>query len=240
MHDTFDPNAPASDDGIFGLPGFGVHTLSVPGLPAYNSIVFGDIVIGIGVALVAGVVAVAARESAVFIDKRAQVRPVVLLFVAALVTSLVVVIAVAGFDVPLVGILFSGQSGMTSLLAETSVTVIVVTFVGKAIAYAFALGSGFRGGPIFPAAFLGVAAAVLVVTLFPNFNITPLAAAGIAAAAAAMLRLPATAALLGALLVGGGGAAVAPFAILGAVIGLMVRVVVDRRMGVPAPSGQPV
>ena len=53
----------------------------------------------------------------------------------------------------------------------------------------------------------------------------------------AMLRMPATSALLGALLVAGGGAAVAPFAILGAVIGFVIRVVVDRRMGVASPAG---
>ena len=50
-------------------------------------------------------------------------------------------------------------------------------------------------------------------------------------------KLPATSALLGVLLVGGGGAAVAPLAILGAVIGLVVRMALDARMGTPtAPA----
>jgi hypothetical protein len=44
-----------------------------------------------------------------------------------------------------------------------------------------------------------------------------------------MIKLPATSALLGALLIGGSGSAIAPFAILGAVIGLGIRLAADRR-----------
>ena len=51
----------------------------------------------------------------------------------------------------------------------------------------------------------------------------------LAAAAAAMIKLPATSALLGALLIGGTGGAIAPFAIVGAVIGLGIRLAADRR-----------
>ena len=66
-----------------------------------------------------------------------------------------------------------------------------------------------------------------------------LAATGIAAGSAAMIKLPATSALLGVLLISGAGAAIAPFAILGAVVGLIVRLIVERRLepadAAPAP-----
>jgi H+/Cl- antiporter ClcA len=218
--------------GIFGLPGFGVHSLSVPGLPEYTSIEPGDILIGLVVALLAAVVAVSARETAVMVQRRADRRAVPVLYGAALVTALVLLIAQVGFGVAQDQILFSGTSGMGDLVAQTSVMTVVVILVGKAIAYAVALGGGFRGGPIFPATFLGVATAVLVTLLLPDVSLSPMAAAGIAASAAAMLKLPGTSALLGALLVSGGGAAVAPFAIFGAVIGLVVRLAADKRMGV--------
>ena len=218
--------------GMFGLPGFGVHSLSVPGLPAYDAIAPGDLFFGLLVALVAALVAVAARESAVAIDKAAQRRPVVMLFAAAAVTGLVLLVAQVGFGIGINQILFSGNSGMADLVQQTSVTVVVVILVGKAIAYAAALGGGFRGGPIFPATFLGVTVAVLASLVVPSSSVTAMAAAGIAASAGAMLKLPATSALLGTLLVAGSGAEVAPFAIFGALVGLIVRLAVDRRLGI--------
>jgi H+/Cl- antiporter ClcA len=216
---------------MFGLPGFGVHSLSVPGLPAYDSIQPGDILFGLLVAVLAAVVAVAARETAVAVDRGARRRPVLMLFAAALVTAGVLLVAQVGFGIDIDLILFSGNAGMAELVQQTSIGVVVVILVGKAIAYAVALGGGFRGGPIFPATFLGVTVAVLASLVVPAASVTAMAAAGIAACAGAMLKLPATSALLGALLVAGS-AAVAPFAIFGALVGLMVRLAADRRLGV--------
>ena len=218
--------------GILGLPGFGVHTLSVPGLPAYDTILPGDVVFGFIVAFIAAVVLVVVREGAVAIDKVAQRKPVALLFAGAIVTALVLLVAQVGFGVEQDLVLFSGQSGMASLLTQTSVGVVIVIVVTKAIAYMAALGGGFRGGPIFPATFLGVGVGLFFSLVVPSASISPMAAAGIAAAAAAMIKLPGTSALLGALLIGGSGAAIAPFAIFGAIIGLIVRTVADRRLGV--------
>jgi chloride channel protein, CIC family len=225
--------------GIWSIPGFGVHSLSVPGLPEYDSIRPGDLALGLLLALAVAVVVVVVRKGAFGVDRLSARRPVPVLFAAAGVTALVLLVAEVGFDVGPTLILFSGQSGMTALLAETSAATVLVILVGKAIAYAVALGGGFRGGPIFPATFLGVAAALLLSILVPEASVTALAAAGIAAAAGAMLKLPATSALLGALLVGGSSAAVAPFAILGAVLGLVVRMAADRRSAQEAPASMP-
>ena len=98
----------------------------------------------------------------------------------------------------------------------------------KALAYAAALGGGMRGGPIFPATFLGVGVAITVALALPWAGVTALVVTGIAASAAGMIKLPGTSALLAALLAVGSGAAVAPFAILGAVIGLLMRMAADR------------
>lgn len=225
--------------GIWYLPGFGVHSLSVPGLPSYDSISPGDLLLGLVLALVAAIVTVAVRMGAVRWDRFAGGRPVVALYATAVITAIVLLVAEVGFDVGPTLILFSGQSGMAQLVGETSAVAVLVILVGKAIAYAAALGGGFRGGPIFPATFLGVAAAVLMSLIVPSASVTAMAAAGIAASAGAMLKLPATSALLGALLVGGGGAAVAPFAIFGAILGLIVRMAVDRRSADAAPATIP-
>lgn len=222
--------------GIWGLPGFGSHSLAVPGLPVYDSIVFGDLLSGAVVAVIAGVVAVVARKSGVRFSQFTQPRPVVGLFAAAVITAVVLFIAEILFDIGVEEILFSGNSGMASLVQETSVMAVVVIVVGKGIAYSVALGGGLRGGPIFPATFLGVGVGVLVFLLLPFSSLSPLVAVGIAASAAAMIKMPATSALLAALLVAGAGAAIAPFAILGAVIGFLIRMAADDpRVRVRAP-----
>jgi H+/Cl- antiporter ClcA len=53
-------------------------------------------------------------------------------------------------------VLFSGQSSIPALVAEGSTAVVLVLLAAKALAYAVSLACGFRGGPIFPAAFLGI------------------------------------------------------------------------------------
>jgi H+/Cl- antiporter ClcA len=216
--------------GIWHIPGLGVHSLSVPGLPAYASIQAGDLLAGVLVALIAAVVAVLTRESGLGFDRIAKKRPTLMLFGAAVITTLVLLIGESVFHLKANQILFSGNSGMPELIAQTSVTAVIFILIGKSIAFAAALGGGFRGGPIFPATFLGVAVGVLGSLILPDANVSALAAAGIAASAAAFTKLPATSALLGALLIAGTGAAIAPFAIFGAVIGLLVRLLVDRRI----------
>ncbi len=53
-----------------------------------------------------------------------------------------------------------------ALLAGAATVVAVVVF--KSIAYAASLGSGFRGGPFFPAMFIGAAAGLLVALALPD------------------------------------------------------------------------
>jgi H+/Cl- antiporter ClcA len=213
--------------GFWGIKGFAVHPLSVPGLPTYEGIMPGDLLLAVGVSLVAGIVAILARRGGQLVDGLAQKRSALVLIGGAVVTTLVLFIGETVFGVNQNQILFSGNGGMPDLIAQTSIAAVIFILLGKGVAYAAALGSGFRGGPIFPATFLGVAVGVLASLLFPHVNVSALAAAGIAASAGAFLKLPATSALLGALLIAGAGAAIAPFAIFGAVIGFAVRILAD-------------
>lgn len=225
--------------GINGIPGLGTHSLAVDGLPTYNTIRFGDLAMGIVVALVASLVALIVRTGAVRIDALSSRRATPVLFGAAIATAIVFIIANAGFGIDPVLILFNGAAGMTPLIQQTAIGTVIVILLAKAIAYMVALGGGYRGGPIFPATFLGVAVAMVATLLLTDIPVTPLAAAGIAATSAAMIKLPATSALLGMLLIAGAGAAVAPFAILGAVIGVLIRMVHDNRTGNTAPAQSP-
>lgn len=222
--------------GIWSIPGLGVNSLAVPGLPAYASIAPGDLFAGAAVAIVAGIVALLARRLAFVFDHLAHRSAGWALFAAAAVTASLAIIAqeALGLDINLV--LFSGNEGMSGLIAETSVLAVLFILVAKSLVFAAAAGGGLRGGPIFPATFLGVAVAVLASLILPDASLSALAAAGIAGSAAAFMKLPATSALLGALLISGAGAAIAPFAIFGAIAGFVVRLVSDRLSAQAAPA----
>lgn len=206
--------------GVGMIPGLGVHSLAVTGLPAYTEIHFSDLLVAILVAVLAAVVVLATRGWAVSLDRFAQKRPHLGLLVAATATTVALFIAETFFGVGQNQVLFSGNSGMDELIATGSLVTVAVVLVAKIVAFGSALGGGLRGGPIFPATFLGVAVAVLTSLIFPHAHVSALAAAGIAASAAAFTKLPATSALLGALLIAGAGPAVAPFAILGSIVGI--------------------
>ena len=224
--------------------GFGVHSLTVPGLPNYDTIQPTDLLAALLVAVVVGVLAALARELGERTDLMAQRRPTVVLIASALITALVAVVVVTRFDVSYDQILFSGQTGMDDLIAQTSVAAVVSIVMGKLIVYGLALGGGFRGGPVFPATFIGVGFGVLSALVFPSISVSAMAAVGIAAAATVMIRLPFTAALLGMLLIGGAGAGIAPFAIIGAVVGFIARQALDkfdakRKASVQVSEAQP-
>ncbi len=91
---------------------------------------------------------------------------------------------------------------------------------------------------VFPAVYLGVVVATGAALLVPSSSVSALVAAGIAAAVGGVLRLPFTGVLLALLLCAGAGLAVTTPAILGAVVGVIVRVVADAKLvnGEPASA----
>jgi H+/Cl- antiporter ClcA len=129
-------------------------------------------------------------------------------------------------------VLFSGQSALPSLVAnaaEWSVGALLLLVVCKGIAYALSL-SSFRGGPVFPAMFIGAAAGIAASHL-PGLTVVPGVAMGIAAMCTAMLTLPLTATLLATLLLGTDGLNVMPLVI----VAVVVAYVTSARLA-PAPE----
>jgi H+/Cl- antiporter ClcA len=131
-------------------------------------------------------------------------------------------------------VLFSGQSALPDLVAETSGGVLLLVVLTKALAYALSLGAGFRGGPVFPAIAIGVALGVAGADLLPGLNATPAIATGVAAGTAVVLQAPFSAALLAALLVGSSSSETAPIAVLAAVVGVLVAWAAAPDPGEPA------
>lgn len=108
-------------------------------------------------------------------------------------------------------VLFSGQDALPELVADAtsySTGVLVLLAACKTLAYGLSL-SAFRGGPVFPAMFIGAVLGVAASEL-PGMTLAPAIGVGIGAMCAAMLRLPLTSTLLATLLLGSDGVSVTP------------------------------
>ena len=134
-------------------------------------------------------------------------------------------------------VLFSGQDALPELVehaADYSVGVLILLGVCKTFVYGLSL-SAFRGGPVFPAMFIGAVLGTAVAGL-PGMALAPAIAMGIGAMCAAMLRLPLTSTLLATLLLGADGVTVTPQV----VVAVVVAFVVTNLLPVPGPKEQAV
>ena len=132
-------------------------------------------------------------------------------------------------------VLFSGQSQLGPLIdhaASYSVGALLLLLACKGLAYGASL-SSFRGGPTFPALYLGAAGGIALSHL-PGLPLVPGVAMGIGAMCAVMLRLPLTSVLLASLLLSSDGLAVMPLVI----VAVVVAYVVSARLA-PAPAKAP-
>ena len=131
-------------------------------------------------------------------------------------------------------VLFSGQDALPELVADAtsySTGVLVMLAVCKTLAYGLALGA-FRGGPVFPAMFIGAVLGIAVSGL-PGMDLAPAIGMGIGAMCAAMLRLPLTSTLLATLLLGADGVSVTPQVVVAVVAAFLVTTLL------PTPRSEP-
>ncbi len=208
--------------GVAGWSGLHQLTLSLPSLPPYETVHLTDEAWCLLVAVVVAVLVVAIRHLAHGVAVQSVLGPAGLLVVAGLAVGVLAVVFRATTDRPVDLVLFSGQTELPAVIAEGSAWVLILLVVAKGLAYALSLGAGFRGGPVFPAIALGVAAAMVAANVLPGLSTTPAVAAGIAAGTTAVLRVPFTAVLLVSLLMGPSAIDVAPIAVLAAATAWLV------------------
>lgn len=212
-------------------------------LPAYPTVVLMDllwaVVLGIVLAaLVAAVRVVAERTHALTSTHPGFMAPGAGLLVggAALLFA-----AVSGEHADLV--LFSGESSTPTVVssgASWGAGVLALLLLLKSLAYAISLGSLFRGGPVFPALFLGATVGVLLSELVPDVSLTASVVVGMAAATSAMLRLPLSAVLLAVLLGGSTAVEATSLALIASVVAFVATRVLERSRAARSPaSAQP-
>jgi hypothetical protein len=133
-------------------------------------------------------------------------------------------------------VLFSGQSALGPFIAQSgsfTVGALLLLIACKGLAYGVSL-SGFRGGPTFPALFIGAAGGV-VLSHLPGLPLVASVAMGMAAMSTVMLRLPLTSVLLTTLLLASDGLAVMPLVI----VAVVVAYVLSGRLTPTPPPGPP-
>ena len=205
--------------GFDSWTGHGTFSLAVPNLPPFSNpdgAEFGwAIAIGVAAALLAFGLRWLGRYLRPLVERRILMfTPLVGLGIGALAALFA---DVTGKSSSLV--LFSGQSSLPSLLensAAYSVGTLILLIVCKGLAYGASL-SSFRGGPVFPAMFIGATGGIALSHL-PGLPMVAGAGMGIGAMTCAMLNLPLTSVLLTSLFLASDGLALMPLVIMAVVV----------------------
>jgi H+/Cl- antiporter ClcA len=201
--------------GLDAWTGFGTFTLALPDLPPFTR----PDIAQFGWALVTGVAAAvlvaAVRWIAVLLRHPVERH---LLVATPLIGLAVAGLAIAyaqatGHDIA--DVLFSGEAGLPAVVganADYTAGALLLLLVIKSLTYAGSL-VAFRGGPTFPAVFLGAVGGITLSHL-PGLPLVPAIAMGMGATCAAMLQLPLTSVLVASLIMGSDGLAVMPLVIV--------------------------
>jgi chloride channel protein, CIC family len=167
------------------------------------------------------------------------VQPFLLLPVAGLAVAGSAIAFAQATDKGAQEVLFSGQDALPSLVDDAStwsLSTLALLVAFKGLAWGISLGS-FRGGPTFPAMFLG-AAGGLMASHLPGLGTTPAIAVGIGAAVVAVLRLPLSAVVLAVVLTSESGAGASPVIIVGVVAAYLTTLALSRS-ALPDTAAQP-
>jgi len=205
--------------GLDNLTGWGTFSLAIPDLPSFGTIDGYELGWAIIVGVLGAVVGTAIRRASQHLQPIVDRRRVLLtpLFGAGVAVAAIVFAQLT--DRGAEQVLFSGENALAPLIQEAStwtVGALVLLVACKGIAYVLSLAS-FRGGPTFPAMFIG-AAGGLALSHLPGLPPIAGVAMGIGAMTVAMLRLPLTSVLLTALFLQADGVELMPLIIIAVVV----------------------
>jgi H+/Cl- antiporter ClcA len=223
--------------GLDAWTGLGTFSLAIPHLPHVGSPTGAEFLWAVAIGLMAALAGPAVRGLALFLRPSAERRILLAAPVAGLAVAGLAIAFAAAAGKGSSEVLFSGQSALGPFITHTAgytVGALVLLLACKGIAYGVSL-SSFRGGPTFPAMFLGAAGGVALSHL-PGLPLVDGVAMGIGAMTAVMLRLPLTAVLLATLLLASDGLEVMPLAIVAVVVAYVASA---RLTPGPSPSASP-
>jgi H+/Cl- antiporter ClcA len=208
----------------FPLPHFGV--------PSWSD--FGwTIALALATAIIAFAIVMLARLSKRLVEKRIFV----LTIVAGLVVGGLAIAFAQSTGQPPDSVLFSGQDDFNQLFgasATIALSTLALLLVFKGLAWSVSLGN-FRGGPTFPAIFLGVVGGLLAGHL-PGFSESPAVAVLVGATCVSILRLPLSSVVIALLLSTKAGLGIGPLIIVGVVVAYLASEALTAYAGERAKS----
>jgi H+/Cl- antiporter ClcA len=221
--------------GLDAWTGLGTFSLAIPGLPHVGHPTGAGFLWAVAIGVLAVPLGSAIRWLGLFLRPHVErrlllVTPAIGLAIAGLAIAFAAATGKGSSEV-----LFSGQSALGPLIthsASYTVGALLLLIACKGLAYGASL-SSFRGGPTFPAMFLGAAGGIALSHL-PGLPLVDGVAMGIGAMTVVMLRLPLTSVLLATLLLASDGLAVMPLVI----VAVVVAYVASARL-TPAPAPAP-
>jgi H+/Cl- antiporter ClcA len=221
--------------GLDSITGLGTFTLAIPGLPPFDHLTVADFGYALAFGLLAPLIGRGITLLALRVRSLVGARMVLLTPVLGLAIGGLAIGFGQATDKPASEVLYSGQSALGGLVDHAtnwSVGALLLLMLCKSLAYSLSL-SSFRGGPVFPAMFIGAAGGIAASHL-PGLDLIPGVAMGIGAMCTVMLTLPLTATMLATLLLGADGLDVMPVVI----VAVVVAHVVTARL-TPAPPADP-
>ena len=222
--------------GLDSLTGLGTFSLAIGNLPPFSRPDLAEFGWAIVIGLLAAVIAPAIQWLGRYLHPYAEKRAMIVLPLAGAAIAALTIIYTEATGKPSSNVLFSGQNDMGTLIqhaASYSVGALLLLLVCKGLAYGVSL-SSFRGGPIFPALFIGTAGGIAMSHL-PGLPLVAAVAMGLGAMTAAAMRLPLTAVLLASLLLLSDATKVMPLVIVAVVVAYVAVAHVLPRLG-PRPA----
>ena len=220
--------------GLDAWTGLGTFSLAIPGLPHVGAPTIAEFLWALAIGVLAVPFGLAIRWLGLFLRPHVERRILLLTPVVGLAIAGLAIAFAAGTGKGSSEVLFSGQSALGPFVADSAsytVGALLLLLACKGLAYGVSL-SSFRGGPTFPALFLGAAGGVALSHL-PGLPLVDGVAMGIAAMSVVMLRLPLTSVLLATLLLASDGLAVMPLVIVAVVVAYVISA---RFTPSPAPD----
>ena len=186
------------------------------------------IVIGLAAAIVTIPVRRLGLATAGFVPK----KPFVIIPAVGLVVAAIAIVFDQITDKGVNEVLFDGQSALPGFVEHAgawSLGTLALLFLCKGLAWSLCLGA-FRGGPTFPAMFLGAVGGIAAAHL-PGMPSNLGIAVGMGAMIAAVLKLPLSAIVIAFVLTVSGGTALVPLIIVGVVVAYLATLGLEARLG---------
>ena len=221
--------------GLNAWTGLGTFSLAIPGLPHVGAPTAAGFLWALAIGLLAVPIGSGIRWLGLFLRPYVERRILLLTPVVGLAVAGLAIAFAAGTGKASSEVLFSGQSALGPLISNSAsytVGALLLLIACKGLAYGVSL-SSFRGGPTFPALFIGAAGGIALSHL-PGLPLIDGVAMGVGAMSVVMLRLPLTSVLLASLLLASDGVAVMPLVI----VAVVVAYVASARL-TPTPAATP-